>query len=334
MLRKTESLKRLDATNVHLNEEFMTILIRGLRYAYLIILKLDSCKLSGRLLELLVIALKFNMALRQLYLCDNGLHGSDCIQIETLLKFNSRLAFLDLSNNLIGDEGLYYVINGLTHQLHFGKNSKSKKGLESLILWNNKMTRCSATHINAAIKRSKTLKCLNIGSNTLMDDVIMDITDSLMENKVLLRLELQSTEITCYGASELARVLKVNNFIKILDLRNNPIYKLGLLSLTEAVKTNENVTEIIVDEKSKIKISNKIKIKYSELVKQLQSLCERNKELQKEKESASCNACGTDADEESDEKDDSIFGEDDFEELEEPQEELPSQYKRYMTWKI
>jgi hypothetical protein len=37
----------------------MTILIRGLRYAYLIILKLDSCKLSGRLLELLGIIIKF-----------------------------------------------------------------------------------------------------------------------------------------------------------------------------------------------------------------------------------------------------------------------------------
>lgn len=43
----------------------------------------------------------------------------------------------------------------------------------------------------------------------------MDIRDSLMENKVLLRLELQATEITDYGLSELARALKVNNTIQV-----------------------------------------------------------------------------------------------------------------------
>lgn len=58
---------------------------------------------------------------------------------------------LHCSNNLIDDDAVYYIINGLTHQLHFGKFSKSKKGLESLILWNNKLTRRSSMHINAAI---------------------------------------------------------------------------------------------------------------------------------------------------------------------------------------
>ncbi|XP_032457055.1 protein phosphatase 1 regulatory subunit 37 [Nasonia vitripennis] len=151
MLRKTLSLKRLDACNVRLNEEYMTILTRGLRYAYLYILRFDSCRLSGRLMELLVVALKFNMALRQLYICNNQLQGSDCVQIQTLLKFNSRLSYLDLSDNLIDDDSLYFVVNGLTHQLHFGRFSKSKKGLESLILWNNRLTRRSASHLNAAI---------------------------------------------------------------------------------------------------------------------------------------------------------------------------------------
>ncbi|KAJ8682757.1 hypothetical protein QAD02_018549 [Eretmocerus hayati] len=332
MLRKTTSLKRLDATNILLNEEYMTILTRGLRYAYLIILRLDSCKLSGRPMELLVIALKFNMALRQLYLGNNGLQGFDCQQIGTLLKFNSRLAYLDLSDNLIQDDGMYYVAAGLTNQLHFGKYSKSKRGLESLILWNNQLTRRSATHINAAIKRSKTLKYLNIGSNILKDDTIMDIRDSLVENKVLLRLDMQSTDITCFGLSELARVLKVNNTLQTLDLRNNPVYKSGVLSLAEALEINKGVTEIYIDEKSKLKSPTKIKAKYSELVKQLHNLCERNKELINE--SATSEEDSEDQDGDSDEKDESAFGEDELDELEESQEELPQEYKRYMTWRV
>lgn len=62
---------------------------------------------------------------------------------------------LFFSNNLINDDDLYWVINGLTHQLHFGKFSKSKRGLESLVISNNKLTRRAATHINVAIVGKK-----------------------------------------------------------------------------------------------------------------------------------------------------------------------------------
>ncbi|XP_058804879.1 protein phosphatase 1 regulatory subunit 37 isoform X4 [Phymastichus coffea] len=330
MLRKTTSLKRLDAANVRLTEEYMIVLSRGLRYAYLFVLRLDSCRLSGRLLELLVIALKFNMALRQLYLCGNQLCGGDCLQIQTLLKFNCRLSYLDLSDNLIADDGIYYVTNGLTHQLHFGKFSKSKKGLESLILWNNQLTRRSACHLNAAIKACKTLKYLSLGANRLTDDTLMDIRDSLMGNDVLLKLDLRSAEITCFGCSELARVLRVNSVLEKLDLRDNPIYKVGVQHLIDVVQFNRNLTEVNVDDKSKIKTTTRIKMKYSDMAKQLQSFCESNRQLLKQEE---LSRSESDEEDENDDDDD-IFGEDELDNLEEPQEELPTEYKRYVTWKI
>lgn len=59
------------------------------------------------------------------------------------------------------------------------------------------------------------MKYLNVGANRLMDDTIMDIRDSLMENKVLMKLDLRATEITCFGCSELARVLKVNSVLEV-----------------------------------------------------------------------------------------------------------------------
>ncbi|XP_058804877.1 protein phosphatase 1 regulatory subunit 37 isoform X3 [Phymastichus coffea] len=277
-----------------------------------------------------VIALKFNMALRQLYLCGNQLCGGDCLQIQTLLKFNCRLSYLDLSDNLIADDGIYYVTNGLTHQLHFGKFSKSKKGLESLILWNNQLTRRSACHLNAAIKACKTLKYLSLGANRLTDDTLMDIRDSLMGNDVLLKLDLRSAEITCFGCSELARVLRVNSVLEKLDLRDNPIYKVGVQHLIDVVQFNRNLTEVNVDDKSKIKTTTRIKMKYSDMAKQLQSFCESNRQLLKQEE---LSRSESDEEDENDDDDD-IFGEDELDNLEEPQEELPTEYKRYVTWKI
>lgn len=45
------------------------------------------------------------------------------------------------------------------------------------------------------------------------------------------------------------------------------------------------------------------------------------------------NRSESDEEDEGDEDDD-IFGEDELANLEEPQEELPTEYQRYMTWKI
>ncbi|KAL7289111.1 hypothetical protein TKK_0017059 [Trichogramma kaykai] len=333
MLRKTRSLKRLDANNVRLKDDYMTVLMRGFRYAYLNVLSISSSKLNGKLLELLVTALKFNMALRELYLCDNQIQGTfDSCQLETLLKFNSRLRYLDLSDNRIQDEDLYYIVNGLTHQLHFGLYSKSKRGLETLVLDNNKLTRRASTHINAAIKGSKTLECLSLAGMPLQDDTIMDIRESLLANRQLSRLILENTEITDFGAEELARILKNNDVIEALDLQNNPIYKPGLLSLVEAMEHNKRITEIHVDEKPKVKTVTKIKIKYSELYRQIQSLCEKNAELIK-LETALIEA-EADESEDSDENSQLFGGDDDLNDLEKQQDQLPSEYKRFANWKV
>ena len=47
----------------------------------------------------LVTAIKMNEILRELYLADNKLMPSDGIQLGNMLKFNHKLALLDLRNN-------------------------------------------------------------------------------------------------------------------------------------------------------------------------------------------------------------------------------------------
>ena len=49
--------------------------------------------------SLSVTAIKMNEILRELYLADNKLMPSDGIQLGNMLKFNHKLALLDLRNN-------------------------------------------------------------------------------------------------------------------------------------------------------------------------------------------------------------------------------------------
>lgn len=54
-----------------------------------------------------VCSLKKNIALQELYLCDNELNSfHDSMQLGELLKYNSTLRTLDLSNNAISDSGM------------------------------------------------------------------------------------------------------------------------------------------------------------------------------------------------------------------------------------
>lgn len=48
-----------------------------------------------------MIALKVNRSVRELRLCDNGLSSADANQLAALLRLNTRIQLLDLSNNQI-----------------------------------------------------------------------------------------------------------------------------------------------------------------------------------------------------------------------------------------
>ena len=59
------------------------------------------------------------MALRQLYICDNKIQGTfDCVQLKTLLQFNSRLRYLDLRYVVY----IYYEGKFLSFFKHYEKN--------------------------------------------------------------------------------------------------------------------------------------------------------------------------------------------------------------------
>ncbi|XP_023263350.1 protein phosphatase 1 regulatory subunit 37 [Seriola lalandi dorsalis] len=147
MMRKTSSLQYLDARNTPLLDHSAPFVARALRISgSLAVLHLENAGLSGRPLMLLATALKMNMNLRELYLADNKLNGlQDSAQLGNLLKFNYNIQILDLRNNHILDSGLAYVCEGLKEQ---------RKGLVTLVLWNNQLTHNGMGYLAAALVKS------------------------------------------------------------------------------------------------------------------------------------------------------------------------------------
>lgn len=276
MIKKTQCLEHLEASNMVLNEQIMPILSRSLRITtHLQVLKLENCKLSGRPIIILVGALKLNTGLRELYIADNDLGVTDALQLAALLRSNTCLQLLDISNNNIQDDGAGHVVDGLIEQ------PLSGGGLSILVLWNNRLTRNSAPHFARALSNCRSLEMLNIGHNVLTSDVVHSMKDSLQQNKTLLRLGMQSTHLSCEGAIALAEVIEDNKVIQRIDLRDNTILMAGLLALALSMKSNQTVTQLDLDDAPKRRPPDVTLNDYQKLVSEIRAYCARNEQIPK-----------------------------------------------------
>lgn len=120
-----------------------------------------------------VFSLKKNIALQELYLCDNELNSfHDAMQLGELLKYNRTLRTLDLSNNAISDLGKapdgLYTTTPCTFPCSAGFPNAflsctagmeelcdglrvQKSGLRTLVLHNNQITHRGMTHLGSVL---------------------------------------------------------------------------------------------------------------------------------------------------------------------------------------
>uniref|UniRef100_A0A674PJX0 Protein phosphatase 1 regulatory subunit 37 n=1 Tax=Takifugu rubripes TaxID=31033 RepID=A0A674PJX0_TAKRU len=277
MMRKTSSLQYLDARNTPLLDHSAPFVARALRISgSLAVLHLENAGLSGRPLMLLATALKMNMNLRELYLADNKLNGlQDSAQLGNLLKFNYNIQILDLRNNHILDSGLAYVCEGLKEQ---------RKGLVTLVLWNNQLTHNGMGYLAAALPCTQSLETLNLGHNSVGNEGVHKLKDGLISNRSVLRLGLASTKLSCEGAVAVAEFIADSPRLLRLDLRENEIKTGGLMALSLALKVNTSLLRLDLDREPKKETVKSFIETQRALLAEIQNGCKRNFILAKEKE--------------------------------------------------
>ncbi|XP_026143880.1 protein phosphatase 1 regulatory subunit 37-like [Carassius auratus] len=277
MMRKTSSLQYLDARNSPLLDHSAPFVARALRISgSLTVLHLENTGLSGRPLMLLATALKMNMNLRELYLAENKLNGlQDSAQLGNLLKFNYNIQILDLRNNYILDSGLAYICEGLKEQ---------RKGLVTLVLWNNQLTHNGMGYLAAALPFTQSLETLNLGHNAVGNEGVHKLKDGLIANRSILRLGLASTKLSCEGAVAIAEFIVESPRILRLDMRENEIKTGGLMALTLAFKVNTSLLRLDLDREPKKETVKSFIETQRALLADIQNGCKRNFILAKEKE--------------------------------------------------
>ncbi|RXM34547.1 Protein phosphatase 1 regulatory subunit 37 [Acipenser ruthenus] len=277
MIRKTNCLQYLDARNTPLLDHSAPFVARALRISSSLgVLHLENAGLSGRPLMLLATALKMNMNLRELYLADNKLNGlQDSAQLGNLLKFNCYIQILDLRNNHIQDSGLAYLCEGLKEQ---------RKGLVTLVLWNNQLTHNGMAYLAAALPCTQSLETVNLGHNSIGNEGVHKLKDGLIANRSVLRLGLASTKLSCEGSVAVAEFIAESPRLLRLDLRENEIKTGGLMALSLALKVNTSLLRLDLDREPKRETVKSFLETQRALLSEIQNGCKRNFILAKETE--------------------------------------------------
>ncbi|XP_033849486.3 protein phosphatase 1 regulatory subunit 37 [Acipenser ruthenus] len=277
MMKKTNCLQYLDARNTPLLDHSAPFVARALRISSSLgVLHLENAGLSGRPLMLLATALKMNMNLRELYLADNKLNGlQDSAQLGNLLKFNCYIQILDLRNNHVLDSGLAYLCEGLKEQ---------RKGLVTLVLWNNQLTHNGMAYLAAVLPCTQSLETVNLGHNSIGNEGVHKLKDGLIANRSVLRLGLASTKLSCEGAVAVAEFIAESPRLLRLDLRENEIKTGGLMALSLALKVNTSLLRLDLDREPKREAVKSFLETQRALLSEIQNGCKRNFILAKEKE--------------------------------------------------
>ncbi|XP_031429862.1 NACHT, LRR and PYD domains-containing protein 3-like isoform X2 [Clupea harengus] len=154
------------------------------------------------------------------------LHGCNitsqgCKRLASILKSESCLEELDLSNNDLQDSGFSQLLSGLQHPLC---------NLHTLKLWYCSLTNKSCEQLAETLGRKSSLKALNLSRNSVQDAGLRHLCSGLQNpDSQLEKLKLDDCAISAEGCEALGSALgSESSCLRELSLGNNNLLDLGL----------------------------------------------------------------------------------------------------------
>ena len=231
VIKNNSGLEELHLSNNDLRSSAIVILQALKENSQLNVLDLNGNNMTGQVAEDLAKLIKNNLYLEQLGLENNSLGPSATVILQAL-KENSQLKVLDLDgNNMTGQvsEDLANVI-------------KTNSGLVKLYLSNNDL-RSSATVILQALKENSQLKVLYLHGNNMTGQVAEDLAKVIKNNLYLEQLGLENNSLGP-SATVILQALKENSQLKVLDLDGNNMTGQVSEDLANVIKTNSGLAKL------------------------------------------------------------------------------------------
>ena len=127
-----------------------------------------------------------------------------------------------------------------------------KKTISSLYIFSTPLTCDFVEFFSSQISDNDTIGSLYLNHNSIDDDGVIILVQSLKHNKKLQYLSLQfNTGITSVSVPSLAEFIRINCTLSVLDVSNTSIDAKGVLDLVDSLKFNARLGKIVVDGRHK-----------------------------------------------------------------------------------
>ena len=174
--------------------------------------------------------LKRRSSLKAISFEHNNITARYAEKLSKMLVVNSDLLSLNLSRNLLRDEGLGFLIQGL----------KGNSTLKQLDISYNDITSVGLQHLAIFLQtRDANIERLDISGNTAEAEGLVEILNAIKNNKQLTQLALRNYHVSPIPPSilsALSRLLASGQcFLEKLDLSDNNLGDRGALSIINAL---------------------------------------------------------------------------------------------------
>lgn len=132
--------------------------------------------------------------------------------IITKVLFGKKIESLNLSENFLGNEGMFSLVPLVV-----------MSGTKIVNIAGNNIDQEGAANISNMLGSGSRVKELDLAGNPIGDKGIMELGKALLFNKSLEKINLYNTSITDEGAKELLFILKNNKTITEINLSGNDI---------------------------------------------------------------------------------------------------------------
>ena len=188
---------------------FNWVLVKRLKL--LTTLSVSGCNITKQGADMMATVLLNTVSLTKLDLSNTMLNSTRANKVICALKNISSLKVLNINNNDIDDE----AADGITAILC------SNHLLEHVDLSHNKLSYTGV--LNIANSLSENIKKIDISSNFIASDDVVDLAAALSKCPLLQELNISYNLLKLTGVLTIARFLRHHPTLKILDLSNNTV---------------------------------------------------------------------------------------------------------------
>ncbi|XP_017657026.1 NACHT, LRR and PYD domains-containing protein 8 [Nannospalax galili] len=179
--------------------------------------------------------------LRKLVLENCNLTEACCEGIAFSLRHSKMLTHLSLAENALKDAGAKHIWSALEYLMC---------PLKRLVLRHCSLTSACCQDMISALKNNKSLISLDLSLNSLRNDGIILLCESMVETDCnLLILELEQCMFTSISCQALSSMLCRYKKLRYLDLSNNDIELQGILTLSRPFLSQWAVNKVILEKK-------------------------------------------------------------------------------------